>query len=210
MVARESERLFAKDAELRMKAGKKTDPEATVPQGSARALAAAVVGVSPRMITSAKKVADEGAPELSQAVRDGSVSLSVAERLVRRVPDKKRQAGIVERSVRCSSPRDNDKLVKREMAASERRSEAQKPRTRDLAGATAVWQLRANIRGIANSFRVLERQCGDDGVLRPLLEDYGDSLVADFEAAQKALNKLAAVLQVIEEWDDELAVEVAK
>jgi len=75
MVALEVEELAAAGARERMAAGGRGGTDAT--PSRARDLAAEAVGVSPRIISSAKKLANE-APELADAVRRGEVTIGAA------------------------------------------------------------------------------------------------------------------------------------
>jgi len=121
MVAADAAKLFSAAATSRMTAGKASDQSAPVRLGKSAALAASAAGVSTRTVESALKVAKGGAEELSAAVRAGRLSVKVAEEVVRRIPDPKRQAAIVGRAARGSKASVNDKLVRREIRAALRR-----------------------------------------------------------------------------------------
>ncbi|MFI8695652.1 hypothetical protein [Dietzia maris] len=82
MVAAGYERIFAAEAEKRMKAGMKPDPEESLPQGGGRAPQATdkagdLFNVSGRSVRDAKFVA-ESDPELAERVRADEVSVSAA------------------------------------------------------------------------------------------------------------------------------------
>jgi hypothetical protein len=112
-IGRDLEKLFAVEAKERKKRKSDSVP-ATLPEqkGEAREKAAAAVGVSPRLISSAKRVIDDGHPDVAQAVRDGRVTVTTAANLVRAIPSKGRQAAVVAKA-QCTRPRDNDKILKR-------------------------------------------------------------------------------------------------
>jgi len=82
MVAARLEALFAEEARRRMQTGQAQDPVANLPQGRSRDQAAALLSVSARSVCNAKKVLTAGAPELVEAVQQGKVKVSAAEKLV--------------------------------------------------------------------------------------------------------------------------------
>src|SRR5260370_14883495 len=90
MVAARLRPLFEKEARARELAGKAIDPEASLPQGRTRELAAAVTHVSPRSVDAGSKVLEKGVPELSRAVESGQVSVSAAAVLTELPPDEQR------------------------------------------------------------------------------------------------------------------------
>lgn len=113
MVAVELEAYHAKAAKERMRAGKKQDPVAPVQQGRAVQQAASQMQVGSRSVSSAKKVTNEGAKQVADAVRSGAVSVKVAETLVKTVGDKKQQAEIIKQAVKSDAP---DKAIKQAIA----------------------------------------------------------------------------------------------
>jgi hypothetical protein len=104
MVGADIEKAYAEAAKGRQRDHGGTAPgkpkntcgtSATSVGAKAREGAAKQVGVSPRSITSAKKVINDGCPELQQAVRDGVVPVRTAEDFVRAVPKADTQKSIV-------------------------------------------------------------------------------------------------------------------
>ena len=82
-MATKAEELYAAVAELRMKAGKKPQPCGNVATGSkSRDQAAKKLGVGGRSVSKAKVVIAQGCQELQEVVRDGKVSVTVAEAFV--------------------------------------------------------------------------------------------------------------------------------
>lgn len=75
--------LLQKEAKVRMLAGKAPDPGANLQQGRSCVLAGKEMGVSARSVASAKKVLGIGSPELVQAVEQGKVKVSAAEKMAR-------------------------------------------------------------------------------------------------------------------------------
>lgn len=107
MVAVESEKMYAaalKGKEKARKTGGDSCTGAIVPSGTAAEKAAFESGVSARSVASAKKVVNEGAKQVADAVRSGQVSVKVAEKLVRTVPDKHEQAAIIKEAVKADKP----------------------------------------------------------------------------------------------------------
>ncbi|MCC6492063.1 MAG: hypothetical protein IT424_03475 [Pirellulales bacterium] len=82
-------------------------------KGRSRDKAAAAVGVSPRLVSFAKRVAQDGAPELAAAVSSGKVSVSVAAKLAKAVPDKERQAEAVIEALACNTHKQADAVLNR-------------------------------------------------------------------------------------------------
>lgn len=83
-LAVEIEPHFAKEAKKRMLAGVRPDPKADLPQGAegqSRAAAAAVVGVSGRIVSDAKAIKAE-APEVFERVISGEITVNKAKREV--------------------------------------------------------------------------------------------------------------------------------
>ena len=81
MVAVKVEKVYAKEAEKRMLAGKAiADPRANLPQGNgkARDQAAEMLNVGGRSVSDAKKVFGDGIDELAEKVTQGEVSVSAA------------------------------------------------------------------------------------------------------------------------------------
>lgn len=111
MVAVRLENLYAASAKDRQRAsgGDKKSVNAPVQEpivskGTAAEKAANAMGVGARSVASAKKVTNDGATEVADAVRSGQVSVKVAEKLVRTVPDKHEQAAIVKEAVKTDKP----------------------------------------------------------------------------------------------------------
>jgi ParB-like chromosome segregation protein Spo0J len=69
--------LFEEQARVRMLEGKKIDPLANLPQGTARDHAAEVCGVSPRLVQSAQYVRDHD-PEAFEEVKAGTLTVNAA------------------------------------------------------------------------------------------------------------------------------------
>lgn len=89
--------FYEAKARERMEAGTKADPVENLPQGASRArdAAGAALNVSGKSVDHATKVLKHGAPETIAAVEQGSLAVSAASKLVKAVPDKKKQAEIV-------------------------------------------------------------------------------------------------------------------
>jgi hypothetical protein len=76
--ARRSE-FYEQQAKERMLLGKKSDPQANLPEGQqSRDAAGKAFGVSGRSVEYAKKVIDKGIPELAKAVDEGRMAVSTA------------------------------------------------------------------------------------------------------------------------------------
>lgn len=82
-------------AKERMLAGKRADPTANLPEGTAesREQAAALFDVSPRSVQSARRVIKYGTPELVAAVDEGKLAVSAAEKMTTLAPE--RQAELI-------------------------------------------------------------------------------------------------------------------
>jgi hypothetical protein len=74
--------LYEAEAQQRMRLGK-NDPQANLPEGQARDLAAARMNVSGRSVGSAEKVRQDGIPALVEAAENGQVSVSAAEQIAK-------------------------------------------------------------------------------------------------------------------------------
>lgn len=76
---------LAVEAQVRMKAGKKSDPVETLPQGTGRTRdrAAKMAGVSGKTLDKYEKVVKEGTPELVAATRAGKISVNAAAKAVK-------------------------------------------------------------------------------------------------------------------------------
>jgi ParB-like chromosome segregation protein Spo0J len=82
LFAAEAMELYKEEAEQRMRAGRKIDPMAYLPQGPARAQAAALGNVSERYVQDAARVAKEGHPLVVAAVRTGELKVAAAAELL--------------------------------------------------------------------------------------------------------------------------------
>ncbi len=88
MAGAKAKPLFEAEAKARLHLSNAT--KANLPdsqKGQARDQAAKLVNVSPRLIESASKVLKEATPELVQAVEQGAVSVSIAEKLTNASPE---------------------------------------------------------------------------------------------------------------------------
>jgi hypothetical protein len=111
MIAVELERIYSGAAKERMAQGGGDKKSGSAPvqhpieaKGKAAEQAATVMGVGARSVASAKKVVTDGAKQVADAVRAGQVSVKVAEKLVRSVPDKREQAAIVKQAIASDKP----------------------------------------------------------------------------------------------------------
>lgn len=93
MVAARAEKLYTKAAKDRQRGGPggKMLP-ANLQEGTALGYAAKAVGVSERTAAYAKKVLDQGTPELAQAVDQGRMAVSTAAILATEPPEVQREA----------------------------------------------------------------------------------------------------------------------
>jgi hypothetical protein len=82
---------LAREAKRRREAGSRA-PDGT--KGKSTALAAAQFGVSTRVVEQAKKVTDNGIPDLIRAVEEGKISISDAAKVAKELPEVQRQAVI--------------------------------------------------------------------------------------------------------------------
>ncbi|MBA4107358.1 MAG: hypothetical protein C0485_16555 [Pirellula sp.] len=110
MIAADLEKGFAVEAKKRQKLSEGRGKKGIAPvhrpksdQGKSAKKAAKVMGVGARSVASAKVVVSKGAEQVADAVRAGTVSVKVAERLVRAVPDRDQQVAIVEKAVKSAS-----------------------------------------------------------------------------------------------------------
>ena len=73
------------EARIRMKAGKKSDPVETLPQGTGRTRdrVAALAGVSGKTLEKYEKVKEKGLPELVAATRAGKIPVNAAAKAVK-------------------------------------------------------------------------------------------------------------------------------
>jgi hypothetical protein len=78
MVAAKLKSMFEAEARQRMLAGRALDPQANLPGGQARDLAAQLVKVSSRSVEAGSKVLRDGVLELQAAVEAGQVRVSAA------------------------------------------------------------------------------------------------------------------------------------
>jgi ParB-like chromosome segregation protein Spo0J len=91
MVGARAREHYDREAEQRMRAGKKCDPMENLPQGTARDQAAKAVGVSGRTIDYATKVLEQGTPELIKAVDEGRMAVSSAAVFASEPPEKQKE-----------------------------------------------------------------------------------------------------------------------
>lgn len=124
MLALEVERLYAAEAKERQVRKPANSVPAPVPEqkGEAREKAAKALGVGPRSVQAAKSVIKSGCAELQQAVREGKVTVKVAEKFARAVPSPVAQAAIVNGAVLEDDP---NKIIrqhasKRQVVASDK------------------------------------------------------------------------------------------
>lgn len=78
MVAARARAMYDKEADARMKSGKKSDPMENLPQGAARDAAGKAVGVSGKSVDFASKVLKNAEPEIIKAVDEGRMAVSTA------------------------------------------------------------------------------------------------------------------------------------
>jgi N6-adenosine-specific RNA methylase IME4 len=79
--------LAEQEAKKRMLSGKKTDPMEIIPQGAARDQVGDQLGVSGRMISDAKKIAEEN-PEMIEKLRKGETTITKAKRELKRTENR--------------------------------------------------------------------------------------------------------------------------
>lgn len=73
---------------------KKPGNGAVISNGEAREQAAASAGVSPRSVTKAKNVSEKGCKQLQQAVRDGRVDVSLAEKVAKNIEGEQQEEAV--------------------------------------------------------------------------------------------------------------------
>lgn len=107
MIGIELAKLYEKKAKERQLAGVKC----SIPFGDSRDLAGAAIGVSGKTIQKAKNIMKNGTPELVEAVVNRGLSVTIAERLTKRYPDKKQQVQILGEGIDAVKAATNDMPV---------------------------------------------------------------------------------------------------
>ena len=97
MFSEKVEAMYAKEAKERQREAGRTKLPATLPEakGEAREKTAKALGISPRVVQQGKAVIKHGCEELQQSVRDGKVSVAVAEKFAKAVTSPVAQAAIL-------------------------------------------------------------------------------------------------------------------
>lgn len=94
-----------RQAQARMKAGRKHDPVVTSPQGSTAEVLAAKAGVGEKIVRQAMKVRAQGTPELNARVAAGVITLNEAERIAKLGPAvQNRVAALDDKRARLLAP----------------------------------------------------------------------------------------------------------